>query len=53
MVKKKKRQKEKVKKLYAVTKYVMATSVREAMQKEFLVAPDDVFVDPDWKKNNL
>lgn len=50
---KKSAKKEPVQKLYVVTKYIMAASVKQALEKEKFIKPDDVFVDTDWKKNNL
>lgn len=37
-------------KLYVVRKYVFAHSIEEAMQMEKHVAPDDCWLDDDWKK---
>ena len=39
--------------LFIVQKNVMATSIREALKKEKDVKPTDIFIDSDWKKNNL
>ena len=39
--------------LYVVQKTVMASSISEALKKEKRVIPSDIFIDADWKKNNL
>jgi hypothetical protein len=39
-------------KRFIVRKYIMATSVHEALKKERRMRPDDVWVDDDWKKEN-
>ena len=39
-------------KLFVVKKYVMAKSAAEAIRKERTIAPDDVWVDDDWRKAN-
>lgn len=41
------------KKLYVVVKYIMAESIQDAFKHEKKISPDDIYVDPDWKKNNL
>lgn len=40
-------------KMFIVTKIVMAKSIYEALKKEKNVVPTDVYIDQDWKKNNL
>ena len=44
--------KEKVLKKFIVRKYIMASSVSEALKLERRAKPDDVFVDDEWRKNN-
>ena len=39
-------------KLFVVRKYVMADNVEHALQKERKQAPDDIWVDDEWKKGN-
>lgn len=39
--------------LYVVQKTVMARSIVEALLLEKNIKPNDVFIDGDWKKNNL
>lgn len=39
-------------KLFVIRKYVMASSVIEALKKEKRKEVDDYWVDEDWKKNN-
>lgn len=39
-------------KRFIVRKYIMATSVHEALKLERKHRPDDVFVDSDWMKDN-
>lgn len=50
---KEQKKKEKGKKLYIVSKMVMATSIYDALKKEKNIPPDDIYIDADWKKNNL
>lgn len=40
-------------KLYIVQKYVIASSISEALKKERDVKPSDVFLDNDFKKANM
>lgn len=40
-------------KLFIVQKSIMAKSITDALKKEKFVKPTDIFIDPDWKKNNL
>lgn len=40
-------------KLYIVQKNIMAFSIIDALKKEKKVLPSDIFIDNDWKKNNL
>lgn len=37
--------------MYIVRKYVKALSAIDAIRKEKNVAPRDVFIDDDWRKN--
>lgn len=39
--------------LYVVQKTVMARTIVEALILEKNIKPSDVFIDSDWKKNNL
>lgn len=39
-------------KRFIVRKYIMAKSAQEALRKEKVTRPDDVWVDEDWKKEN-
>ena len=39
-------------KRFVVRKYIMASSVHDALKKERRHSPDDVWVDEDWKKEN-
>lgn len=39
--------------LYIVSKSVMARTPQEALKLEKNIPPEDVYVDQDWKKNNL
>lgn len=39
-------------KRFIVRKYIMAISAKEAIKKERIITPDDVWVDEDWKKDN-
>lgn len=48
-----KKKTEEKKYLYVVQKTVMARSIVEALMLEKNIKPNDVFVDNDWKKNNL
>lgn len=41
------------KKLFIVKKYVYATSAKDAIKKEKETQVDDVWVDEEWKKNQL
>lgn len=38
------------KKRYVVRKYVMATSILDAYQREQGIQPEDIWLDDDWKK---
>lgn len=40
-------------KLFIVRKYIMAVSASDAIKKDRLTPPDDVWIDDEWKKNNL
>ena len=40
-------------KMFVVRKYVKAESAEQAIKKEKKQKPDDVWVDEDWKKNNI
>lgn len=39
-------------KLFIVKKYVWAKSAHDAIKKESKQAPDDVWIDEEWKKNS-
>ena len=39
-------------KRYSVKKFVMAHSCKEAIEKEKNIAPDEVWIDEDWKKEH-
>lgn len=39
-----------MKKLYIIQKYVVASSISEAIRKEKMVRPDDIYLDMDWRK---
>jgi len=40
-------------KRFVVRKYIMAKSAQEAIRKDRTHKPDDVWVDDEWKKENL
>jgi hypothetical protein len=40
-------------KLFIVRKYVKASSAAEAIRKERSIAPDECFLDEEWRKANL
>ncbi len=40
-------------KIFIVRKYVKARSAAEAIRKERNVAPDDCWIDDEWRKANL
>lgn len=44
--------KKKFEKRFVVKKYIMATSVQEALSKERRFRPDEVFIDDEWMKKN-
>lgn len=37
-------------KLFIVKKYIMATSASDAIKKDKITAPQDVWIDEDWSK---
>lgn len=39
-------------KRFILKKYIMAHSAQEALSKDRITRPDDVWVDEDWKKEN-
>ena len=39
-------------KRYIVRKYIMGRSIRDALKKDKITFPDDIWVDEDWKKEN-
>jgi len=39
-------------KRYIVRKYIMAKSAQEALRRERVIRPDDVYVDETWKEKN-
>ncbi len=41
------------KKLFIVRKFIFAISAKDAIKKDKSTPPDDVYVDEDWKRNNL
>jgi hypothetical protein len=38
-------------KLFVIKKYIMARSAADAIRKERTIAPDDVWIDEDWRKS--
>lgn len=40
----------KIQKLFVIKKYVMAVNAMEALKKEKKHAPDDCWVDEDWRR---
>jgi hypothetical protein len=40
-------------KIFVVRKYVTANSAAEAIRKERSIAPDECFLDEEWRKANL
>ena len=40
-------------KRFIVRKYIMAESAKDALKLEHKIAPDDVWVDEEWTKQNL
>ena len=42
-----------MRKLFVVSKLVMASSIEEALKLERKTPPTAVYLDDDWKKNNL
>lgn len=41
-----------LKKLFIIKKFVMASSIAEAMRLDRKTKPQEVWIDDDWKKNN-
>ena len=39
-------------KRYIIRKYIIATSVIDALKKEKKIAADDIWVDDEWKSSN-
>lgn len=39
-------------KRFIVRKYIMASSAQEALKKDLQIKADEVWIDPDWAKNN-
>lgn len=39
-----------MKKLYIIQKYIVATSITEALKIEKEVKPEEIWLDEDWKK---
>lgn len=39
-------------KRFIVRKYIMATSMQQALRKEKRSKPDDCWIDEEWKKDN-
>ncbi|TCU78850.1 hypothetical protein EDE08_101632 [Bradyrhizobium sp. R2.2-H] len=40
------------KKLYAIEKRLWATSIKDALKREKNTPPNDIYTDPDWRRNN-
>lgn len=40
-------------KLFVVRKFVKATSVADALRKEKKTPVDEIFIDDDWRKNEI
>lgn len=40
----------KIQKLFVIKKYVLAENAMEALKKEKKLAPDDCWVDEDWRR---
>lgn len=45
--------KNKKEKMFVIQKTVMASSLLEAYKKEKTVPPEGIWINDDWKKNNL
>ena len=43
----------KIKKLFIVKKYIIATDAKQAIKLDKTSEVDDVFVDADWQRNNM
>jgi hypothetical protein len=41
-----------MKKLYVIEKRFWATSIKDALKREKNICPDDIFIDPDRRRNN-
>jgi hypothetical protein len=41
-----------MKKIFVVRKFVIASSIKEAIKIERDITPDDCWLDDDWRKNN-
>lgn len=41
------------KKLYIVEKVLWATSISDALKREKTIAPNNIFIDTDWRKNHM
>jgi len=39
-------------KLFIVRKYIFARSAAEAIRKDRITPPDEIFIDDDWRKNS-
>lgn len=43
----------KTKKLFIIKKYIMANNAKQAIKLDKTTEVDDVWIDPDWQKNNM
>ena len=41
-----------MKKLFVIQKYIVASSIKEAIKIDKLIMPDEIWLDEDWKKAN-
>jgi len=42
-----------MKKLFILRKFIKANSAEEAIKKDKVTKPDEIWVDEDWKKDNI
>lgn len=40
-------------KMFVVRKYIMATDAKQAMIKDKVTLPDDIYVDAEWKSEDI
>lgn len=45
--------KAKFKKMFVIRKYIMAKDASDAIRLDRQAKPDDVYIDPEWKDNQL